>query len=124
MTEQEKVKLKIEIYTSPTCPYCPAALRMLEKAVRIYNEAIDVVEVSVASTDGQKLAAIYSVQATPTIVINSEVKFRGPPPSESHLFNEIETHLDQDTVKQATKKRQERKHERKAHRREIDMMYG
>ena len=117
MSEQEEKVLKIEIYTSPTCPYCPAALRMLQKAVGIYKEAINVTEVSVTSPEGQKLAAIYSIQATPTIVVDGDVKFRGPPPSESHLFDEIEKYLDKETIKKTTKKRQSRKQE-------IDMMYG
>lgn len=117
MLEQKREKLKIEIYTSPTCPYCPAALRMLQKAVGIYKEAIEVTEVSVASSEGQQLAAVYDVQATPTIVIDGTVKFRGPPPSESDLFDEIEGHLDEETIKRSTNKR-------KARRREIDMMYG
>lgn len=117
MTELKKEKLKIEIYTSPTCPYCPAARRMLQKAVGIYKEAINVTEVSVASPEGQKLALIYSIQATPTIVVDGDVKFRGPPPSESHLFDEIEKYLDKEIIKKTTKKRKSRKQE-------IDMMYG
>lgn len=117
MSDQKMSKVKIEIYTSPTCPYCPAALRMLQKAVGIYKEAIEVTEVSVSSPDGQELAALYNVQATPTIVINGTVKFRGPPPSESHLFEEIEQYLDKEIVKKTSKRR-------KARRKEIDMMYG
>ena len=117
MTEQESAKLEIEIYTSPTCPYCPAALRMLQKAVTIYGEAVHVTKVDVTSPSGQELAGFYKVQATPTIVMNGIVKFRGPPPSESILFEEIEKYVNKDVAKKAAKKR-------KALRREIDMMYG
>ncbi|MFX1294527.1 MAG: thioredoxin family protein [Promethearchaeota archaeon] len=117
MLEKQSKKLEIEVYTSPTCPYCPAALRMLQKAVDIYGEAINVTEVSIASEEGQELATYYNVQATPTIVINSTVKFRGPPPSETDLFEEIEKYLDEKIVQKTRKRRQ-------VQRREIDMMYG
>lgn len=117
MKDKETFKLKIEIYTSPTCPYCPAALRMLQKAVGIYKEAIEVTEISIASEEGEQLAAVYNIQATPTIVLEGDVKFRGAPPSESVLFDEIETYLDTETVKSAAKRRISRKQE-------IDMMYG
>ena len=117
LTEEDSPKLEIEIYTSPTCPYCPAALRMLHKAVTMYGDAIHVTKVDVTSPGGQELAAFYKVQATPTIVMNGIVKFRGPPPSEGHLFDEIEKYVSSAVAKQAAKKR-------KAQRREIDMMYG
>ena len=117
MAKEKQKKLQIEIYTSPTCPYCPAALRMLQKAVDMYENAIDVRKVDITTPGGQELAAFYNIQATPTIVINGDVKFRGPPPSESHLFQEIDQYVSEDVVKQATKKQ-------KAQRREIDMMYG
>ena len=90
---------------------------MLQKAVGIYAEALIVTEISTASPEGQELAAFYNVQATPTIVIDGDVKFRGPPPSESVLFDEIENHLDLETVKKTSQKRKKR-------RQEIDMMYG
>ncbi|NVM53477.1 MAG: thioredoxin family protein [Candidatus Helarchaeota archaeon] len=117
MTEQKSKKLQIEIYTSPTCPYCPAALRMLQKAVSIYEDAIEVTEINITSPSGQELAAFYHIQATPTIVIEGDAKFRGPPPSETHLFEEIEKHLDKEIVKKTSKRR-------RVQRQEIDMMYG
>jgi len=109
--------LKIEIYTSPTCPYCPAALRMLKKAAGMYKGYIEIIEVSIVSPEGQQLAAMYKIQATPTIIMNGEVKFRGAPPSESVLFDEIERYLDKDITKKVKKLRQARKQD-------IDMMFG
>ena len=117
MTEKESTKVKIEIYTSPTCPYCPAALRMLQKAIDIYGDIIEVAKIDITSPEGQELAAFYEVQATPTIVINGLVSYRGAPPSESNLFDEIETHLETEHIRTAAKRR-------KAQNREIDLMYG
>ncbi len=116
-SESNIEKLKIEIYTSPTCPYCPAALLMLQKAIKIYEEAIDVVKIDITSPEGQEIAAFYTVQATPTIVMNGAVKFRGAPPSETDLFEEIEKFLSAEVVQKAANKK-------KIQRREIDMMYG
>jgi thioredoxin 1 len=117
LSEQKEIKLKIEIYTSPTCPYCPAAIRMLQKAVDIYEDAIEVTKVDITTPSGQELASFYNIQATPTIVMNGEVKFRGPPPSQGILFEEIEHYVSKKVADSAAKKR-------KAQRREIDMMYG
>lgn len=117
LTEKKSKKVQIEIYTSPTCPYCPAAIRMVQKAVDLYDNALEVTKIDVTTPDGQQLAAFYQVQATPTIVINGEVKFRGPPPSETVLFDEIESFVSKEIAQKATKKR-------KAQTREMDMMYG
>jgi len=116
MTERESMKVKIEIYTSPTCPYCPAALRMLQKAIDIYGNTIEVTKIDISTPDGQELAAFYDVQATPTIIMNGIVKFRGET-SESSLYDEIETYLEIDQIKKAAKRR-------KTQNREIDLMYG
>ncbi|HUX99153.1 MAG TPA: thioredoxin family protein [Candidatus Deferrimicrobium sp.] len=118
MTEKSLSKaVKIEIYTSPTCPYCPAALVMLQKAVSLYGNHIAVTQIDVTTPEGEELAAFYQVQATPTIVIQGDVKFRGPPSSEIDLFEDIESYLDEETIKKARKTRKDLK-------REIDMMYG
>ena len=117
MIEEEINKVKIEIYTSPTCPYCPAAIRMLQKAIDIYGKEIEVTKIDITTPNGEELATYYEIKATPTIVMNGIVKYRGAPPSESNLFDEIETFLEADQIKNASKKR-------KAQRIEIDMMYG
>ena len=117
MIEEEPKRVKIEIYTSPTCPYCPAAIRMLQKAIDIYGKDLEVTKIDITTPEGGELAAYYEVQATPTIVMNGIVKFRGDPPSESELYDEIETFLEIDQIQTASKKR-------KAQTREIDMMYG
>jgi thiol-disulfide isomerase/thioredoxin len=118
LTEKASNKeVKIEIYTSPTCPYCPAALAMLQKAVSLYKNNITVTQIDVTTPEGEELAAFYQVQATPTIIIEGDVKFRGPPPSELDLFEDIESYLDEEIVKKAKKTRIDLK-------RDVDMMYG
>ncbi|NHI91325.1 MAG: thioredoxin [Candidatus Lokiarchaeota archaeon] len=117
MNNNKSKKLKIEVYTSPTCPYCPAALKMLKNAENIYGDALEVSKIDITTKDGQTLASFYNVLATPTIVMNSQVKFRGAPPGESILYEEIEKYLDEETLKIAKEKKKKRKQE-------ISMMYS
>ncbi len=56
----------IEVFTSPTCPHCPRALEMA-KQVAMQMPGIRVVEQSTATPQGFAKAALYGVQAVPTI---------------------------------------------------------
>ena len=63
--------VKIEIFTSPTCPHCPNA----KKAVMKFAEGKDfikVVETSTATNDGQRRARTYDVRSVPTLFITSQ----------------------------------------------------
>ncbi len=56
----------IEVFTSPTCPHCPKALEMV-KQLAMQMPGIQVVELSTATPQGYAKAALYDVQAVPTI---------------------------------------------------------
>lgn len=68
----------IEVFTSPTCPHCPGALAMA-KAMQMQD--VQVIEISTATPQGYAKAALYGVQAVPTIFINRKRAFVGAPPS-------------------------------------------
>jgi thioredoxin 1 len=70
----------IEVFTSPTCPHCPRALS-IAKELAIQMPGIQVVEQSTATPQGYAKAALYGVQAVPTIFINGKRAFVGAPPS-------------------------------------------
>ncbi len=70
----------IEVFTSPTCPHCPRALSMA-KELAMQMPGIQVVEQSTATPQGYAKAALYGVQAVPTIFINGKRAFVGAPPS-------------------------------------------
>ncbi len=70
----------IEVFTSPTCPHCPNAL-MMAKQLAVQIPGIQVVELSTATQQGYTKAAMYGVQAVPTIFINGKRAFVGAPPS-------------------------------------------
>ncbi len=56
----------IEVFTSPTCPHCPKALEMARQ-LAMEMPGIRVVEQSTATPQGYARAALYGVQAVPTI---------------------------------------------------------
>jgi glutaredoxin-like protein len=69
--------LHIQVFVTPTCPYCPRAARVAHK-LAIENEHItaDVVEVS----EFIEMAQRYRVQGVPKTVINDRVEFAGALP--------------------------------------------
>jgi glutaredoxin-like protein len=69
--------LHIQVFVTPTCPYCPRAARLAHK-LAIENEHItaDVVEVS----EFIEIAQRYRVQGVPKTVINDRVEFAGALP--------------------------------------------
>ncbi|MCC7561923.1 thioredoxin [Methanobrevibacter arboriphilus JCM 13429 = DSM 1125] len=69
--------LKVEVFTSPSCPYCPMAEQVVEEAK---NEIGDEMEVEVINimTDRQR-AVDYGIMAVPAIAINGVVEFVGAP---------------------------------------------
>ncbi|MCZ7357660.1 MAG: thioredoxin family protein [Candidatus Methanoperedens sp.] len=69
----------IQVFVSPTCPYCPRAARIAHQFA-IENEFIrsDVIEM----TEFPYLAQRYSVMSVPTIVINEDTSFMGAQPPE------------------------------------------
>ncbi len=73
------IMVKVEVFTSPQCPHCPAAKRVVDEvAAELGN--IEVEHVNVMEDPSR--AAAYKIMAVPTIVINGEVAFMGAPQKE------------------------------------------
>ncbi|KCZ71909.1 glutaredoxin-like protein [Candidatus Methanoperedens nitroreducens] len=70
----------VEVFTSPTCPHCPRAL-MMARQLAVQMPGIQVIELSTDTPQGYAKAALYGVQAVPTIFINGKRAFTGAPPS-------------------------------------------
>lgn len=87
LTEDVKVKVRsldhdvhIQVFVTPTCPYCPSAVRAahqmaIENPSRIKADAIEAAEFP-------HLVSKYDISAVPTIVINDEVQIEGALPEE------------------------------------------
>ena len=74
--------LHIQVFVTPTCPYCPKAVRIAHQlAIENLNITADMVE----SIEFPQLANRYSVMAVPKTVINDKVEFVGALPEEQFI---------------------------------------
>lgn len=86
LTEKTKQRIRalnkaihIQVFVTPTCPYCPRAVRVAHQlAVESERIKADMVE----SIEFPQLAQRYSVMAVPKIVINEKIEFAGVLPEE------------------------------------------
>jgi len=62
------MKAKIEIFTSPTCPYCPRAVSVAQE-LKKERDDIKIIETSTYSAKGQKRARMLGVRSVPTMFI-------------------------------------------------------
>ena len=66
--------LKIEVFTSPTCPNCPAAVRATKELLAANKELGGRVlwkELSTATPQGRRKAAKYGIRSVPTIIMSN-----------------------------------------------------
>lgn len=79
--------IHIQIFVTPTCPYCTAAVRMAHK-MAIESELVhgDMVE----ATEFPQLAVKHQVSSVPQIVINDSIKFVGALPEANFLAKVLE----------------------------------
>ena len=87
--------IKVEVFSTSTCPHCPAAIDAAEKAKAKLGDAIEVETVTIDDTekpDKRQRAMDYQIKAVPTVVIDGEVTFVGAP-SEDELIDALESKL-------------------------------
>jgi len=72
----------IKVFITPTCPYCPAAVRTGHKFAML-NENIkaDMIE----SYEFSELSNKYNVQGVPRVIINEDHFFEGALPEENYI---------------------------------------
>ncbi|WP_295621184.1 thioredoxin family protein [uncultured Methanobrevibacter sp.] len=70
---------KIEVFTSPTCPHCPGAVKVVEEAKAKLGDEIDYQILSIADPENRDIAIGYGVTAVPAIAINNSLAFIGAP---------------------------------------------
>ncbi len=87
---KEKIKsidkpVHIQVFVTPTCPYCPSAVRTAHK-MAIESDFIkaDMVEV----IEFPHLAHKYGVMGVPKVVINEKISFEGSLP-ETHFLQHV-----------------------------------
>jgi small redox-active disulfide protein 1 len=84
---KRKMPVKIEVFYSPTCPYCPAAIKIVRKIEKELPQ-IEVEEINTFTVKGQLKAIKNGVYAVPTIILNGKERIVGVP-SEQELLNLI-----------------------------------
>ncbi len=80
--ESIKEKIHIQVFVTPTCPYCPRSVRTAHK-IAFLNENIvaDMVEAKEFPTLSDK----YNVYAVPKTVINDKIEFEGAIPEDEYV---------------------------------------
>ena len=90
-TKEELKKLTmpvhIQAFVTPTCPYCPRAVRM---AHMMAMESDLVKGDMVEATEFPQLSNKYFVSAVPKVVINENVEFEGALPEKNYLEKVME----------------------------------
>lgn len=87
--------IKVEVFSTSTCPHCPAAIDAAEKAKNKLGDAIDVESIKIDDAnnpDNRQRAMDYQIMAVPTVVIDGDVAFVGAP-SEDELIEKLESLL-------------------------------
>jgi len=86
--KQLKDEVRIQVFITLTCPYCPGAVEMAHK-LAIESDLItgDMVE----SAEFPHLAQKYSVMAVPKVVVNEDVQFEGALPEKEFVENVLKT---------------------------------
>ncbi len=79
---QIKDPVHIQVFVTPTCPYCPqAAITGMQAAIENPNIRTDVVEIS----EFPHLAQKYGVMGVPKVVINETQSFEGALPEPLYI---------------------------------------
>jgi len=85
--------IKVEVFSTNSCPHCPAAIDAAEKAKAQLGDSIDVESIKIdESEENRQRAMNYQIMAVPTVVIDGEVTFVGAP-SEQELISALESKL-------------------------------
>jgi len=74
--------VKVEIITSETCPFCPPAKEIVKKVCKKLGKKVVLVETSINTAEGEARAQAFGIVSVPTILIDDEPKFTGPPRAE------------------------------------------
>jgi len=76
--------IHLQVFVTPTCPYCPRAVRMAHQFSLANPEKIDAEMIE--SMEFPELAEKYGVMAVPKVVINDRVEFEGALPEQVFLY--------------------------------------
>lgn len=98
--------LKIEVFTSPTCPNCPSAVSLVKEIGEEYK-GVSIKQIDTSTRKGSKKAQKYGIMSVPTIILTSdkwdEIRaFRGTP-KKIALENMVREGLGMEPLKKESK---------------------
>ena len=79
--------VKVEVFTSPSCPYCPMAIEVVNEVEKEMPGTLEIEKIDIM-VDRDK-AVEYGLMAVPAIALNGVVRFVGAP-SKEELTSAIE----------------------------------
>lgn len=85
--------IKIEVYFSPVCPYCPGAKRLVSEISSDYGGRIEVKEINTYTREGIERGMANGVMAVPTVFVDGVKKFVGFPFSREALAAAVDEAL-------------------------------
>jgi thioredoxin 1 len=72
--------VKVEVFTSPSCPYCPMAVEVVNEVEKDMPGALEVEKIDIM--EDREKAVEYGLMAVPAIALNGVVRFVGAPAKE------------------------------------------
>jgi len=75
-------QVHIQVFVTPSCPYCPKAVRM---AHMMAMESDKVTADMVMANEFPQLSSQYNVMAVPKVVINEDTSFEGAIPEDDYV---------------------------------------
>ena len=85
--------IKVEVFSTNSCPHCPAAIDAAQVAKDKLGDSIDVEVLKIdESNENRERAINYQIMAVPTIVIDGNVEFVGAP-TENEIIAALESKL-------------------------------
>ncbi|MBE6487580.1 MAG: thioredoxin [Methanosphaera stadtmanae] len=80
------MSIKLEVFTSKTCPHCPSAVTVAQKVKEQLGDELDFQHLDVDENIDK--VRQYQLMSVPTIVIDGKIAFIGAP-SEEELLQSI-----------------------------------
>ena len=79
----------VRLFSTPICPYCPAAKKMMNQILPDLGDRVKYEEINVWSSKGREEAQKLKVMTVPAIAVGDEVIFRAVPKNIAELKTKI-----------------------------------
>lgn len=88
--ERSSMSVKVEVFTSKTCPHCPSAISVAQKVKEQFGDEMDL-ELLDVDENIDKVRE-YGLMSVPTVVVDSKVEFIGAP-TEDELTRKVKKRI-------------------------------